>query len=130
MSYKAGRRSESDLVTKFYKYNFAAIRTPGSGRARKDPLPDVIARSAQYDLCFAVQVKRTKGVTVYISYEEINDLVTFSCQFGAIPLFALSVLNKGFYIYTLNDLIKARSTVKMVMENGIPLKDFFKEICL
>lgn len=80
---RKGTDSERELVNMLWRAGFAAIRSPASGAATKNPLPDIIAGNGKRYL--SIEVKSSSKDRFYIKKEDIKDLVTFSKRFGAEP---------------------------------------------
>lgn len=80
---RKGTDSERELVNMLWRVGFAAIRSPASGAATKNPLPDIIAGNGKRYL--SIEVKSSSKDRFYIKKEDIKDLVTFSKRFGAEP---------------------------------------------
>ncbi|RZN64841.1 MAG: Holliday junction resolvase [Candidatus Methanoliparum thermophilum] len=80
---RKGTDSERELVNMLWKAGFAAIRSPASGAATKNPLPDIIAGNGKRYL--SIEVKSSSKGKIYIKKREIEDLAAFSKKFGAEP---------------------------------------------
>jgi Holliday junction resolvase len=80
---RKGTAPERELVRMFWGAGFAASRTPASGSATKNPLPDVIAGNGKRYL--SIEVKSSSKKRIYIKKDEIINLEEFSERFGAVP---------------------------------------------
>jgi len=80
---RKGTTSERELVKMFWDAGFAASRTPASGSATKNPLPDIIAGNG--DIYLSVEAKSSSKDRIYIKKDEIKNLEEFSERFGALP---------------------------------------------
>jgi holliday junction resolvase Hjr len=102
MNQKAkGTRAERELVKLFNDSGWACLRTPGSGCSRY-PSPDIIAGNAIRRV--AIECKVTKEKKKYLQKEEIEQLRTFSCLFGAESWVGLKFQSEEWYFLMLEDL--------------------------
>jgi Holliday junction resolvase len=94
MAKKYGITAERSLVNLFWQHNFAALRVPASGAGGKSfPKPDLIAgKPGKY---YAFEVKTSNSEIIYLSDDEIQQLVSFSERFGCIPLIAVKFKKKS-----------------------------------
>ncbi len=115
---KKGYRFERELVEKFWKIGFAAVRVPASG-TYSHPSPDVIAGNGfKY---YAVQVKMRSKLPVYIERRDVEELIKFSKTFGAEPLIAVRLPYRGWRFIRPEDLKEAGRGYKvdeMIYEMG------------
>lgn len=88
-----GMNSERELVHMLWSRGIPCIRVAGSGSS-KYPSPDLIIGTANGKL--AVEVKATSKEPLYISKEQIDDLVHFSGMFGADPWIAVRIDCRGW----------------------------------
>ncbi len=87
-SNRKGDRRERELVNALDDAGFAVMRAPASGGATKRELPDVLAGNG--DVFYAIEAKSSAGDPIYLTNEEIYDLVhVFAKNFGAIPRIAV-----------------------------------------
>src|SRR3989304_7320060 len=80
-----GISAERELIHLCWSSGWAAIRVAGSGSI-KYPVPDIVAGKGSR--VFAVECKKCGSSSVYVSVEEIDDLVAFARLFGAEPVVA------------------------------------------
>ncbi|MHA1266241.1 MAG: Holliday junction resolvase Hjc [Candidatus Helarchaeota archaeon] len=91
---RKGINSERQLVKLFWENEFAAIRVPASGAGAKSyPKPDIIVGNGKHYLAF--EVKTTQSEKIYLHNAEIDELVSFSKQFGCKPFVAVKFGKKS-----------------------------------
>lgn len=105
-----GYRFERELVHMFWSRGFAAVRVPASGSISY-PVPDIIAGNGSRYL--AIEVKMRSNLPVYISKEEVSNLIRFSEIFGAEPLIAVRISNAGWRFLNLKSLKQTRGGYKI-----------------
>ncbi len=91
-----GSNAERQLVAKFWKNGYAAIRVAGSGSSRF-PCPDVLASNGQKT--FAVEAKATKTDYQYFRKDQIEQLINFSQVFNAEPILAVKFSSSWHFFY-------------------------------
>jgi holliday junction resolvase Hjr len=96
-----GSKGERELVKFFNENNFSCIRVAGSGSS-KYPAPDILAGNAIRRL--AIECKVTKDKKKYFTNQEIEQLQTFSNNFGAESWVAVKFPNDDWYFLMLEDL--------------------------
>ena len=96
-----GSNAERELIHKFWKYGWAAIRAAGSG-SQKYPSPDILAGNVLRRL--AIECKAVAASSHYFPKEEINALKSFSQIFNAEPWVAIRFQREGWYFISLDDL--------------------------
>jgi Holliday junction resolvase len=132
--YLIGKRYELELARKLYKYGFAVIRAPASGRkAKRVPYPDIVAIKRRNVLVISVKYRSTIG-TIYVSQDELRKMVDFSKRSDGIMIVAVKVKELGDWrvipLSTINtstsNIEKVTLTVDMV-RNAKRLEDWLRE---
>jgi Holliday junction resolvase len=116
-----GARFERELIDMFWKRGFAAIRTPASGVSRH-PIPDVVVGNGR--IYFAIEVKMRSNLPVYLTKNEIEDLITFSKTFGAEPYVAVKLKRERWRFFKISMLIKTKKRFKIDETNFYQGLDF------
>jgi len=121
MSKAKGTRAERELFHLFWKNNFAAIRSAGSGSTTM-PAPDILAGSK--DKLFAIECKSIKNERQHFPKKEIQELIEFSNTINAIPYVGMRFDNYGWFFLDANKLEKNKNenytiTLKHSQTNGI-----------
>ncbi len=101
-----GTAAERELVNLFWAGSWACIRVAGSGSVRH-PSPDLLAGQGHRTL--AIEVKASRSRSVYLSKEEIRDLISFSAMFGAEPWVGIRFDRVGWYFITPEDMVETPS---------------------
>lgn len=96
-----GINAERDLIHKFWKSGWAAMRAAGSG-SQQYPSPDVIAGNNLRKV--VIESKLTSSTRKYFPKREIDELHYFAELFGAEPWIAIKFLRKDWLFFTLEDL--------------------------
>ncbi len=96
-----GTRYERELFHLFWKNNWAACRSAGSGSTPL-PSPDILASNTLRTL--AIECKSLKEGTKYIEKEKLASLIEFSSLFGAEPWLGMRFDNKGWFFLKPSDL--------------------------
>ncbi|MBS3123926.1 Holliday junction resolvase [Candidatus Woesearchaeota archaeon] len=96
-----GTRGERELVHFFNENGWACIRVAGSGSQRY-PAPDILAANAVRRL--AIECKVTKDSKKYFYEEEMEQLRTFSRNFGAESWIGVKFAGEEWYFLMLEDL--------------------------
>ncbi|MBT4110452.1 Holliday junction resolvase [Candidatus Woesearchaeota archaeon] len=96
-----GSKGERELVKFFNENEFSCIRAAGSGSSQY-PSPDILAGNAIRRL--AIECKVTKDKKKYFSGSEIEQLRTFSNNFGAEAWAAIKFPDHDWYFLMLEDL--------------------------
>ena len=110
MTKKSGIAAERKLVNLFWENDFAAIRIPASGAGAKSfPKPDIIAGNGEK--YYAFEVKTSDLEKIYLRDDEIEELVSFSKAFGALPLVAVKFKKKSreWKFFKISDLKRTHS---------------------
>ncbi|MCS7119422.1 MAG: Holliday junction resolvase Hjc [Archaeoglobaceae archaeon] len=101
-----GSRFERDLIAELWKNGFAAVRVAGSGLSHF-PCPDIVAGDGK--MFFAFEVKMRNSLPLYLSNDEVENLLEFSKSFGAQGFIALKLPRKKWKFFKVEDL---RETIK------------------
>ena len=96
-----GTRAERDLIHKFNKNGWVAIRTAGSGSSQW-PAPDIMAGNAMRRV--AIECKTSKQTSKYIPACDIDQIKHFSDKFGAEAWVALKFDGYPWYFMMIEDL--------------------------
>ncbi|WP_048191982.1 Holliday junction resolvase Hjc [Pyrolobus fumarii] len=130
---KKGFQKERDLVLRFWKAGFAAVRGPASGaRAKRIVYPDVLA--IYNGSVFVFEVKyRAKPETIYIEKSKLERLEEFARRAGGKLLIAVKYggeewrfVDPGLCPETNGG--KIRVDPRIVAEKGIPFSQFVNEV--
>lgn len=82
-----GSDYERELFKKLWDKGYAVMRSPTSGGGRKEPQPDLLFSNGIS--VAGIECKSTQSEKVYLSKEEVRDLVEFCNRFGATPVIAV-----------------------------------------
>ncbi len=128
MSLKSkGINAERELIHMFWDKGWAAIRVAGSGSSIY-PSPDVLAGNNLRKL--AIECKSIKGVTRYLSKEEIANLEIFANKFGAEPWIGVRFDHLDWYFIGIHDLERTEKSVKITVRdskmNGLLFEELIK----
>jgi Holliday junction resolvase len=135
--YLIGKRYELELARKLYKYGFAVIRAPASGRkAKRVPYPDIIAIKHRNVLIISVKYRSTLG-TIYVSQDELKKMVDFAKRSDGVIIVALKVKELGDWRIvqlsntstSINSTGKVTITVDMI-KNAKRLEEWLREMRL
>ncbi len=99
-----GIDAERELVHKFNKNGWMAVRIAGSG-SMKYPSPDILAGNNLKKI--AIECKTTKADNKYLTRKEVNELKQFANTFGVEPWIGVKFThkdNKNWFFLTLEDL--------------------------
>ncbi|HLC97020.1 MAG TPA: Holliday junction resolvase Hjc [Candidatus Nanoarchaeia archaeon] len=96
-----GLNAERDLVHKFWKNGWAAVRVAGSG-SMKYPSSDIIATNKIRRL--AIECKTSAELHKYLAKEDINQLKEFSSLFQAEPWFAVRFDRHNWLFMSIEDI--------------------------
>ena len=105
-----GTRFERDLISELWRAGFAAIRVAGSG-VSPFPCPDIVAGNGRVYL--AIEVKMRKNLPLYLSTEEVEQLVKFARGFGAEAYVALKLPRKKWKFFPVDKLEKTEKNYKV-----------------
>jgi Holliday junction resolvase len=111
---RKGCNLERELVSKFWKYGWAAIRVAGSGSS-SFPSPDIIA--GKNNNIYAIECKSCKAKKFYFKIEQLNSLLEFSKKIGAKPMLGLRFSKKEWYFIPTKDLKNFHTTNKFFVIN-------------
>ncbi len=106
-----GINAERDLIHKFWKEKWAAVRIAGSGSSRY-PSPDILAGNNLRKL--AIECKASKEKHRYLTKDEIYELKEFSRLFGAEPWIAIKFDKEVWYFLTLDDLKETEKNYSII----------------
>ena len=128
--YLIGKRYELELARKLYKYGFAVIRAPASGRRTKRvPYPDIVAIKCRNVLVISVKYRSTIG-TIYVSEDELRKMVNFANRADGIMMVAVKVRGLGDWrvipLSNTCNIEKVTLTVDMI-RNAKRLDDWLRE---
>ncbi len=96
-----GTAGERELVKFFNDFGWGCIRIAGSGSSRY-PSPDILAGNAIRRL--AIECKVTKDKNKYFQPDEVEQLRTFSQNFGAEAWVGIKFSREPWYFLMLEDL--------------------------
>jgi len=135
--YLIGKRYEIELAKKLYKYGFAVVRAPASGRKAKwIPYPDIVA--IKYRNVLVISVKyRSKLGTIYISEGELRKMMDFAKRADGIVIAVIKVKELGDWrvVQLSNTSTSISSTGKVtitvdMIKNAKKLEDWLNEMKL
>ncbi|MBR9692880.1 Holliday junction resolvase [Candidatus Woesearchaeota archaeon] len=122
-----GINAERDLIHKFWKEGWAAMRAAGSGSSQF-PSPDVLAGNNIRKL--AIECKLTTSPRQYFTKKEVNELQFFSEKFGAEPWFAVKFFHEPWYFFTVEDMketgVSYAVTVEQARSRGVEFKELLE----
>ncbi|MBT3408168.1 Holliday junction resolvase [Candidatus Woesearchaeota archaeon] len=96
-----GSKAERELIHLFWKNNWAALRSAGSG-STKYPSPDILASNNIRKI--AIEAKSVKNNYIYINKKQIFELIEFSRMFGCEYYIGAKFEKKGWYFLSIDDL--------------------------
>ena len=119
MSKRKGSGYERELLRMFFDSGFSGVRVAGSGCSSM-PSPDLVI--GKNGSALAVEVKSTINDFVYISQEQLSNLLSFANVFGAKPMVAVKFISKGWRFFDVPELNSKHSRFsfndsKIVFEN-------------
>ena len=120
-----GLNAERDLVKIFHSNGWAPLRVAGSGSS-PIPLPDILAGNGERNL--ALECKTTRKNTIYISHEQIDQLLYFAYKFGAEPWLAIRFYRKPWIFYRVSEMTKTEKSYSASIEDPIIGRTFFQLI--
>ena|SRR3989338_11349107 len=129
MSNKAkGSNAERELVKLFVEHDWGAVRVAGSGVGEEAFCDIIAAKSGRKG--FAVEVKSSKKLTIYITKQQINDFVIFTSILGLRPAIAVRFNREGWLFLVpkyLKDTGKYWAvSLKTAKEKGKKFSQFFE----
>ena len=110
-----GSKGERELVKFFNENGYSCIRAAGSGSSIY-PSPDLLAGNAIRRL--AIECKVTKDNKKYFSDAEIEQLNTFSKNFGAEAWIAVKFPNDDWFFLIPEDLDKTGKSSVITLEKA------------
>ncbi len=120
-----GINAERDLIHKFWKNKWCAVRIAGSG-SMKYPSADVLASNKLRRL--AIECKVTKEKKKYFLDLEIEQLKSFSYYFGAEPWIAVKFGKEPWLFINIEDLVKTNKGFAVTLDNARRRGLLFEEI--
>lgn len=84
------------IVKKFYDAGFGVVRTPASGARTKRSVTDIVAGNGK--VYYAIEVKHTSRLPLYIRKDQLEKLRDFCKRFGAKGYIALHYNKKWYFI--------------------------------
>ena len=102
MGNRKGDRRERELVNLLDENGFAVMRAPASGGATQRELPDVLAGND--GLFFAIEAKSSSGDPIYLTGEEVDGLVYFAENFGAMARIGVRFDREDWFFFHPDDL--------------------------
>ena len=96
-----------------WENGFAAVRSPGSG-AISYPMPDIVAGNGKKFI--AIEVKMRKTLPLYLTEQEIKDLVMFSNLFGAEPFVGIKIPRNDWKFVKISQLKETKKGYKIDKE--------------
>ncbi|MBT6995394.1 Holliday junction resolvase [Candidatus Woesearchaeota archaeon] len=125
MSKAKGTRAERELFHLFWKNNFAAIRSAGSGSTTM-PAPDILAGNKNKLL--AIECKSIKNNKQYFPKKEIQELFEFSDKINAKPFIGMRFDNHGWFFLNAKKLKTNKNgnysiSLKLSKVEGINFKE-------
>jgi Holliday junction resolvase len=128
--YMIGKRYELELARKLYKYGFAVIRAPASGRrAKRVPYPDIVAIKKRNILVISVKYRSSIG-TIYISEDEMRKMISFANRSDGTIIVAVKVKGLGDWrvipLSSTSNIEKVTLSVDMI-RNARGLDDWLRE---
>ncbi len=96
MSYRKGYKFEWEVRKFLEERGYYVIRSAGSKK------PDIIAGKG-YEV-LVIECKYTSKNKLYISKDEVKNLLFVADMFNAKPFFLVKKKNKGFFFVTLDDM--------------------------
>lgn len=98
---RKGTKFERELFHMFWKNNFAAVRSAGSGSTPM-PAPDLLVGNKEKLL--AIECKAGKKKSKEFKKEEIQQLKQFSETINAAPILAMRFNRKGWFFIDASEL--------------------------
>jgi Holliday junction resolvase len=119
-----GINAERELIHLFWKHNWTAIRTAGSG-ANKYPSPDIVAGNIVRKL--AIECKASKNDAIYLMQEDIDQIKTYASLFGAEAWFGVRFNNYEWYFLSLDDIQQTKGNNYVIATDYIKQKGLLFE---
>ncbi|MBT4604414.1 hypothetical protein HOC01_02140 [archaeon] len=119
-----GINAERDLIHKFHALSWSAVRIAGSGSTRY-PAPDLLAGNGHRRI--AIEAKSTADSRKYFSHEDIDQLRTFSRNFGCEFWLAVKFQGENWTFFHPEDLQETKTafvaTVQLSERIGLNLSE-------
>jgi len=126
MSNKAkGSKYERELIHRFWKNGFAALRVAGSGSISYPSL-DVIASNGKK--IFGIECKSTRKEYKYITKEQLKELIKFSSLFNAQPLIAIKFLKTDWIFLKPSQLKEVKKSFMITKQDALKKGFKFEQI--
>jgi holliday junction resolvase Hjr len=97
-----GTAAERELIHRFWKSGWAAMRAAGSG-STKYPCPDIIAGNARRKIALECKITKSESYQ-YLKRKEIEELIDFGKKFGAETYIAVKFSTYNWFFLMLEDL--------------------------
>jgi Holliday junction resolvase len=120
---RKGVKFERELIHRLWEYGYAAMRSPGSG-ATSYPMPDIVAGNGERFV--AIEVKMRAKLPVYLSEQEVKELVMFANLFGCKPFIAVKISRSDWKFFQIAQLKETKKGYKIDKETfmlGIDLEE-------
>ncbi len=120
-----GCNYERQLVDLLYSRGFATVRVAGSG-ARSIPSPDIVA--CRKGKILAIECKTSRRNQVYISEDQIKNLVGYSQAAGAEALVAVKFRQREWYFVHASEIPRTNGSHLVLSKDtaaqkGLTLED-------
>ncbi len=120
-----GINGEREILNKLREFGFSGIRAAGSGTT-KWPTPDILA--AREGCIIAMEVKVSSGDKIYVRRREINELLSFSSDFNALPVLSVRFRRGGWRIFNIAELDEKGANFLAELRNGNTLVSFINNL--
>jgi len=122
-----GSKGERELVKLLHDEGWSCVRIAGSGSSRY-PSPDILAGNGHRRM--AIECKVTKDKKKYFSKDEIEQLKTFSTNFGAESWVGIRFAGEDWLFFMLEDLTETTAsyyaTLEMAAMKGLTLTELLR----
>ncbi|HLD72792.1 MAG TPA: Holliday junction resolvase Hjc [Candidatus Nanoarchaeia archaeon] len=122
-----GTAGERELIHFLNDHGWSAIRSAGSG-SMKYPSPDILAGNAIRRL--AIECKVTKDKNKYFPPEELEQLKTFSQNFGAEAWIGIKFAGEEWYFLMIEDLentgVNFGASVELAKRRGLTKEELIE----
>lgn len=130
MSQSKGDRRERELVNALDEDGFAVMRAPASGSATERELPDVISGNSIY--FYAIEAKSSSGRPIYIEEEQVDALIFFAENFGAVPVIGVRFDREKWYFLSPQWLYRTdkgsyRVKLEVAKDKGVKMSELAVE---
>ncbi len=113
---RKGSAAERELMSMLWGSNFACVRAAGSG-STSFACPDLIASNGSQ--IFAIECKACAEAKRSIHSNQVNQLIEFSKVFGATPLVAVKINNRGWFFLELADLKPSSRSENLIVNQDV-----------